>query len=219
MPKRTLMDHRPWLLAAVIAAVAYFAVKDSALGGVYVMMIKGLGVGFLAIYALRNSQQVDSRILALYLALCALGDMGIELSLELGGALFAAAHLAAIVLFLSHPREHTSLSQKGLSAALIAGVPLVSWLLSGQWMVAAYGLVLGAMAACAWLSHFPRYRVGIGAILFVMSDFLIFAREGVLADSFVPQWFVWPLYFAGQVLIATGVIQTLRGEHKIQSDE
>jgi uncharacterized membrane protein YhhN len=34
------------------------------------------------------------------------------------------------------------------------------------------------MAAAAWSSRFPRYRVGAGAVLFVISDWLIFSRMG-----------------------------------------
>jgi uncharacterized membrane protein YhhN len=43
--------------------------------------------------------------------------------------------------------------------------------------VALYSLGLALMAATAWLSRFPRYRVGIGALMFVVSDLLIFGRS------------------------------------------
>jgi uncharacterized membrane protein YhhN len=66
------------------------------------------------------------------------------------------------------------------------------------------------MAAAAWTSSFPRYRVGLGAVLFVASDLLIFARMGPLAASALPGLLVWPLYYFGQVLIATGVVGELR---------
>jgi len=95
----------------------------------------------------------------------------------------------------------------------LLGTPLVSWLLSGDLMVGLYGLSLGGMAACAWMSRFPRYRVGIGAVLFVISDFLIFSRIGPFDLGDLPHYLIWPLYFAGQFMIATGVVQTLRGEH------
>ena len=62
----------------------------------------------------------------------------------------------------------------------------------------------------AWISDFPRYRVGTGALLFVVSDLLIFARLGPLEGSAIPEWLIWPLYYFGQFLICTGVIQSLR---------
>ena len=67
----------------------------------------------------------------------------------------------------------------------------------------------GGMAASTWLSSFPRYRVGLGAVLFVASDLLILARLGVLADSAVPGLLIWPLYYFGQFLICIGVVGAL----------
>ena len=66
------------------------------------------------------------------------------------------------------------------------------------------------MAGAAWTSSFSRYRVGIGAVLFVISDLLIFARMGVLAQSPLPDLLIWPLYYFGQFLIATGVVGELQ---------
>ena len=79
-------------------------------------------------------------------------------------------------------------------------------------MVLLYSTGLGAMAACAWSSRFSRYRVGFGAVLFVISDWLIFAGMSTPAAEPMAKWLVWPVYYAGQFLIATGVIQTLRSD-------
>ena len=76
--------------------------------------------------------------------------------------------------------------------------------------VALYALALGGMAAAAWSSAFPRYRVGLGAVLFVASDLLIFARMGLLADSPLPSLLIWPLYYFGQFLICVGAVGYLR---------
>ena len=70
------------------------------------------------------------------------------------------------------------------------------------------------MAASAWLSRFSRYNVGIGALLFVVSDLLIFARLGGRIDQSLSSWFVLPLYYAGQLLICTGVIRAVRRDHR-----
>jgi uncharacterized membrane protein YhhN len=69
------------------------------------------------------------------------------------------------------------------------------------------------MAASAWLSRFSRYSVGIGALMFVASDLLIFARLGGVLGENVTGWLVWPLYYAGQLLICTGVIRAVRRDH------
>ena len=210
MPKRALVEHRPWLLAAIMAATVYFFVRDWQIGELWLILLKGAGVGFLAIYALARHASADGRLLALVMALSALGDMLLELDFIWGGAAFFASHLAAMSLYLRNLRENPAPSQKALAVALLVATPLVTWLLIRDVEIALYALALGGMAACAWMSRFPRYRVGFGAVLFVVSDWLIFARMGPLATSDVPDLLIWPTYFAGQLLIATGVIQTLR---------
>jgi uncharacterized membrane protein YhhN len=80
---------------------------------------------------------------------------------------------------------------------------------AGAPAVALYALGLAAMAAFAWLSRFPRYRVGIGALMFVVSDLLIFARSGPLHGQEWVGYAIWTLYFGGQLLIVLGVTRTL----------
>ena len=55
------------------------------------------------------------------------------------------------------------------------------------------------MAAAAWYSRFPRYRVGTGAVLFVVSDWLIFSRFGSFDLGVLPDLLIWPFYYVGQV--------------------
>lgn len=213
MPKRALIDHRPWLLASVIAAVAYYFLRDNPIGEIWLIALKGTGVACLAFYAMRRGAVSDGQILAAVMLFSALGDMGIEIDFTLGGGLFFVSHVLAIWLYLRNPRAKPVGSQKALGVALLLGTPFISWVLSQDLAVALYGLALGGMAACAWMSRFPRYRVGIGAVLFVISDFLIFSQMGTFDLGDLPRFLIWPLYFAGQFLIATGVVQTLRGEH------
>ena len=216
MPRRALVDHRPWLLAGVIAAVAYYFLQGSIKVEPIEIAIKGLGGGFLAIYALRRAPGVDGTILTIALALSALADMALELWFEAGGALFAVSHVAAIVLYMRNRRDGASLSQRLLGLALIIMVPAFSYVLSNDPLIGVYAITLGAMAASAWTSRFPRYRVGIGALLFVVSDWLIFSRMGPFDLGDLPDLLVWPLYFAGQLMIATGVVQSLRGETPVR---
>ena len=75
--------------------------------------------------------------------------------------------------------------------------------------VALYALGLSLMAAFAWTSRFPRYRVGLGALMFLVSDLLIFARSGPLAHAAWIGFSIWGLYYAGQALICLGVTGTL----------
>jgi len=212
MPRRALIEHRPWLLASLASALAFYFLRDGPLGDVWLILLKGGTCAFLAIYAWQRHDSTDARLVALYLALGSAGDMALELWFAVGGALFFAGHLAGISLYLRNRRHHPSLTQKMTGAALLLATPAICWLLTGDSAVGLYGLALGGMAASAWMSRFPRYRVGAGAVLFVISDLLIFARAGGAMGNVIPDLLIWPTYFSAQFLIATGVVRTLRGE-------
>jgi uncharacterized membrane protein YhhN len=221
MSRKALIEHRPWLLASIVAATAYYFLSDNPVGeGVWGIAMKGAAVGLLALYALRRlpvgRHGLDGAIFVLALALAAAGDMVLELDFNAGAALFIAAHLVAVLFYLRQRRQRSSASQKLLALALLIGTPLIGYLLSLRLDVALYSLTLGTMAAAAWMSRFPRYRVGTGAVLFVVSDWLIFSRFGPLGIEPLPSLLVWPLYYAGQLMIATGVVQTLRGERPVR---
>lgn len=161
-----------------------------------------------------NGGRLLFRLLALIMALSALGDMMLEVQFQLGALCFLASHIAAISLYLRHRRFTLTPSQKLAGAALLLLTPVIAFLLPADRAqapnAALYALALGGMASAAWLSSFPRYRVGLGAVLFVVSDLLIFAQMGPLASSVAPDLLIWPTYYAGQFLICTGVASTLR---------
>lgn len=221
MAKGALIEQRPWLLASIAVSVAYYFLRDNPVGeGTWGLGLKGASVGLLALYvALRvplGKHRADGFLLAAALALAACGDVAIELDFVTGGAFFAAAHVVAVGLYLRNLHMRPSPVQKLIGAALLVGTPVVSWLLSGDVQIAIYAAFLGAMASAAWMSHYPRYRVGTGAVLFVLSDWLIFARQGPIDLEPANTILIWPLYYAGQLMIATGIIQCLRGEQPVR---
>ncbi len=207
------IDRRVWLLASVIAGVSFWLVRDAALGLPLKMAWKGAGVALLAIYALTAGRSADHRTIGGVMALGALGDVLIEIELAWGALAFFAGHVFAITLYLRHRRETMPRSQRLAAAGLLLLTPAIAWLVPADRAqapgVALYALALGGMACAAWSSSFPRYRVGIGAVLFVVSDLLIFARLGPLASSPLPDLLIWPAYFIGQLLICTGVVEAL----------
>jgi uncharacterized membrane protein YhhN len=215
MPKRALVEKRPYLLGSIAAAVAFYLVDGGELGELYVALIKGAAVGLLAVYAWHRSPSRDVHLIAAVMAMAALADMVIEFYEVEGGAVFFVSHLLALALYLQpHNRRKTPTeSQKAAGVALLVLTPLAAFLLTRDPPVALYALALGAMAAAAWTSRFSRYHVGIGALLFVASDLLIFARMGGTLTG-IASWLVWPTYYVGQFLICTGVVQTLRQDHQ-----
>jgi uncharacterized membrane protein YhhN len=206
-----LYEKRPFLVASLAAAIAYYFMSDDEIGGLYLIALKGCGVGLLAIYAATRHKSIDARILVAVMALGALGDMLLELSFTWGGAAFFIGHLTALWLYVRNPRPRTTPTQKAAAIALFVMVPITALLLTRDSALTLYATGLGTMAAAAWASRFPRYRVGLGALLFVLSDLLLFARTDGLAQQ-AADLLVWPTYYFGQFLICTGVIQTLRKE-------
>ena len=213
MPRRALLKHRPWLLTSIAAALAFYFLSDERVGGLFLLTFKGSACLALAAYTLARHPMRDGWLLAGVMALSAAGDVAMELGDQAwGGGLFLAAHLVAIALYRLNPRHKLARSQAVAAIALVVLVPLCGYLLSGSTTVALYALGLGAMAGSAWASRFSRYRVGLGALLFVASDLLIFARLGGGLAPDLSEWLVWPLYYAGQLLICVGVVQKLRRE-------
>ena len=178
---------------------------------------KGSGVALLALYAALSARNLDGWLLAVVMAFGALGDVLLETHGLVTGALaFLAGHLTAIGLYLKNRRANLGGSDWSVAAAIVLGVTVMAYLLppdrAGAGLIALYAFGLAVMAACAWLSRFPRTLVAAGALMFAVSDLLIFARTGRPELDILPMGLaVWGLYFAGQTLIAVGVVRGLAG--------
>lgn len=214
MSRHALVEKRPYLVLSVSAALAFHYLQISELPEAFLWPIKGSACAFLAFYAWLRHGSSDARLLAAAMAVASIADMAIEFDLRVGAAVFIAYHLLAIRLFTRHGRGAMHGRDNLVLLALLIVPPFVGYNLvsdpSLKWLVAIYATVLGVMAASAWASSFPRWRVAAGAALFVISDLLIFAGMGPLSGSAIPQYLVWPVYYLGQFLITVGVITTLR---------
>ncbi len=200
--------------AALIAGGSWCLAAWLGWSGPAVIAWKGAGVALLAAWAASRARGLDGWLIAAVLALGAAGDVLLDaVGMIAGAAFFLAGHIVAIALYLRNRRPAPSPSQRALGWIVAPATMLIAvafaWRSGEAATVGLYAAALGIMAATAWTSRFPRYRTGLGAMLFVASDLLIFSRAGPLAGSFVPTLLVWPLYFAGQALIASGVVQTL----------
>lgn len=205
------------LLLALLAGLSYWVATQVMVPAPMLIAWKGAGVGLLALWAALQARSADGWLIALVMALGATGDVLLDaVGLEAGAAAFLAGHLVAISLYLRNRRAATSMSQRLLAILLVPLVVGIAWLLPADRSlaptIALYSVALAAMAACAWTSRFSRYWVGLGAILFVVSDLLIFARLGPMATSALPALLIWPLYFTGQAMIVMGVVRALAEE-------
>lgn len=196
---------------SLVAGLGYPLLWGSALGPAAMITAKGFGVGLLALAAILRAQTADGWLLALVMALGAAGDVLLEIDFAAGASAFAAGHIVAIILYLRRRRTASGLLDRAVAALLPASAAAVPLLLaSGRpeaFAFVFYGALVGGMAAAAWMSRFPRPLAGAGALLFVASDMLIALRLGSGAEWL--SWPIWYLYYAGQLMIFTGVTSSL----------
>jgi uncharacterized membrane protein YhhN len=214
---RTMTPARLALAAAVVGGVSYIASWNLPLGEAASLAWKGSGVGLLAVYAALRARSLDGWLICAVMAFGAAGDVLLGAAgMTVGAGAFLIGHLIAIWLYARNPRPATTISQRIVPIVLVPATIAIAWMLpadrAGAAPVALYALGLAAMAAFAWLSRFPRHWVGLGAVMFVVSDLLIFARSGPLEGQAWMGYAIWTLYFGGQLLIALGVTRTLEKE-------
>ena len=214
MPKRALVEKRPFLLAAIAAALAFYYLRAGPWPELWFIPLKGGALVLLAAYAFVRHSSQDAKLLAVMMLIAGTAEMVLEFDGTGGHLLYFGYHVVALMLYLRHKRENLARSQKFAVVGLLIVPAFTLTMLSGgmaaHFASIAYGLAAGGMAAGAWASSFPRYRVGAGAVLLLLADMLYFAGLGPLAASSIPPIFVWPLAFLGHFLVCTGVIQTLR---------
>jgi len=211
------MKPATWVLgAAILAGASYVVSWFLPIPAAVAVAWKGSGVTLLAVYAAVAARGPGRVLLAAVLAFGALGDVLLEVyGLVIGALAFLAGHLVAIALYLRQRRTPLGAGDWAPAMALLVAIPLIAYLLppqrAGAGLIAVYASGLAAMTAAAWLSRFSRTLVGAGAIMFAVSDLLIFARTGRPALDILPMGLaVWGLYFGGQALIAIGAARGLR---------
>ena len=195
-------------VSAVLAGASFWPMSHVLAQGAGFVVWKTAGVALLALWSLLLARNGDGRLLALALTFGAVGDAVLEMSQTFGGAAFLVGHMLAFTLYRRHRRPDGQMAALGL--ALV--IPFIAWLLTHDLGVTIYACGLGAMTGSAWGSRLPRRQVALGAAMFAVSDLLIFSRFHVLHDSPVPGLLIWPLYFAGQALVAWGAGRALAKE-------
>lgn len=213
MDRRSLAPYVV-LALAVAAGVSYVASWQMDLPPTASMLWKGAGVSLLALYAALRARNLDGWLICAVMAFGALGDMLLEVAgLTVGAVAFLVGHLIAIWLYLRNRRRALNRSQLLFAILLVPATGILAFLLPTDRSLAAaatlYSMSLAVMAAMAWTSRFPRAVVGAGALMFVVSDLLIFARAGALEHAAWIGLAIWGLYFLGQTLICVGVTRTL----------
>jgi uncharacterized membrane protein YhhN len=206
------------LAGSFAAALGYFALAEAPPS----LLRTAVKTAVFALFALFVATLVASgeynpyalAVVAVALALSALGDFLLALEDQqryfvLGLASFLAAHLAYLVVFVQHvsPPEGWSLAAAiaVVAAALAFVVRLAPALGRMKAPVFAYFIVIMAMVVAALSVREAPWVVGVGAVLFALSDSLIAVRKfwrpfpGIVA-------LIWATYCAAQYLIVFGLL-------------
>jgi uncharacterized membrane protein YhhN len=206
-----------WLFAAGCALV-YGVALVKRQPSVSRTAFKTLAIGFLALLALIG----DVYLLALALALCALGDALLAQSekwLKAGIGAFAAGHVVYVVLFLLNggglgPDVARLMAQ--ILICLAAGAFLV-WLwpslgaLRGP-VIGYFGIITVMTIVAIGLTNNLGWA-GLGAVLFFASDGILGTelfklKPDARARAWTP-YAVWGLYWGGQALITAAFLNRL----------
>ena len=182
------------------------------------VIVKGSAVGLLAVFVLMNLQSINHLLLFLALAASVGGDVLLEVphesSFTRGLTSFLVAHIMFILLYAKNrmlAEDITALRVR--IAALMWALAAVSayflypYLGEMAMPVITYSVVLAAMATTALFSKFPVKLVGVGALLFVLSDAVLGARQFGTVPEYT-SYIVWAAYYLAQLLMTLGVILT-----------
>lgn len=213
--------QRGVLLASVLGGLAYLLFIPA--GHIPAQAwIKGSGVGLLTLFALLGlvssaRARLDRLLLVLGLALCTGGDVLLVVvpGLAAGLGSFLVGHLFLIALFRRHRGQPLAGWRRGLLVLTLAVVGLVLVApRAGDLMipVVVYTLVLTAMAVTAMGSRLHAWLVGVGGVLFVISDSILSLRVfGLLPSGLgvLPGLAVWATYYLAMLAIALGASRGL----------
>lgn len=204
------------VLLSFIVAVLYGGGWYPDYGPTISAVIKGSAVGLLAIFVLISTQSLNHIIL--FLALCAsvAGDVLLALPIDnafvKGLSAFLVAQILFIILYLKNRMPFEDLSMMRLSVAgfLWATAVISIFILFphlGELLVPViiYSVALVGMATAALLTKFPVKLVGLGAILFVISDSVLGARQFLTVPDFTG-YIVWATYYLAELLMTLGVM-------------
>ncbi len=210
------LDHF-LLTSAIIIAIIYALKWLPKEPGTLRSIFKTLPVAILALFAYLTNAPF---LLVLALILSAAGDAFLSRNEEqfflLGLGSFLSAHIAFIILFVTHPSQYphspTTLLTISIFSILFTAIVLRNlWPQLGAMKlpVVIYTLIIGAMNIAAWATAQPVILL-IGVASFIVSDTVLAHTlfywqkpKTRLIGSYV----LWFTYIAAQILIILGITQ------------
>jgi uncharacterized membrane protein YhhN len=187
-------------------------------------VIKGLAVSTLAPLAWHWLAGADGKLLSIALAFSSLGDIFLALPngnyFVYGLLSFLIAHLFFIAVWRRNwpvPLRITNPQKAILAILALYVLGMMGWILPvpGQSAaVAAYMLVLTAMAMAAVLVRADHVWIASGAILFLISDSLIvLSTFKHLIGGHWAGFLIWSTYYLAQYLMTFGFVLARTRQH------
>ena len=150
--------------------------------------------------------------LSAYIFVIFIADIILALgAISIAGLLFALAHLFAAFTYIRLP----SPPKRPLGSNILAFLPIIAvvgmvlyFILTHRFQILVLFPIFSAIAALGALrSPYSTLSVGLGAVIFWLSD-LIFVLAVILkGDATSAGWLVWLSFSAGLLLIALGFIK------------
>ncbi|MBT0671044.1 hypothetical protein HT136_21970 [Novosphingobium profundi] len=221
MPRRALVERRPWLLLSLATALAHawFLVSRTPVPGVYFMALEALPLWLLSAYAVLRHKGRDTQLLALMLGLEGLAGALSMIYPGLARTIMMLGWFAGLSLFLSHRTQAPDVNRRIGTAGLFLLTPLLCYFAASRIGAAVplfYGLALGGLAASAWMSTFAQSRVGVGGVLIVFGGVLQITVPDYLAGEAPQAVLAWAALYIGNLVLATGVTGELRMRAEVQ---
>ncbi len=182
---------------------------------------KGLTVALFALAAITWRHDLTGYLASLAFLACATGDVLILLPISdaFQHALKAVSvgHVLFIIVFLVNRESMQDISSvKARVASLLWSVMIVLLFFAyphirdADTLVTSHVIAMAVMVTTALMSRFPGLLVGLGAVLYLLSDSLLLAVqldfEPLTGYQGVVDLVVWALYIAGQVLLLMGIM-------------
>ncbi len=221
MPRRALVERRPWLLCSLAAALAHvaFLVSQTPVPGVYLLALEAVPFWLLGVYAVLRHKGHDTQLLAIMLGLEGVGGALLWLYPGLAQAAMMLGWFAGLSLFLSHRTMAPDINRRIGTGGLFLVTPLLCYFAAtrvGLTMPLFYGLALGALAASAWMSTFVQSRVGVGGVLIVFGGVLQITVPDYLSGEAPQAALAWLALYIGNLVLATGVTGELRQRAEVR---
>ncbi len=204
------------LVVSILAALVYWAMRAQ-IATPFSIFLKGLSIACLAVLAWQQRHSWQEMLLVVALCFHSVGDVLLDwdrtkLFLPAVGT-FMLGHVFYLITFWPNMLALNALpSSKKLlfGAILLYGLAMAAIIIPHLpknlfAAVALYMCVILMMTLAATSANYRNPWIIVGAILYVISDSLI-ALDTFVRPLGMSAHLIWPLYYAGQMLIVTGFL-------------